>query len=53
MDDDETEIEISCRPLIETAITGHHADIVYVQNTALYKTNSDILNSLPLMFTNK
>lgn len=53
MDDNDIEIEISCRPLIETAIKGYTANIVYIQNTALYKTNSDILNDLPLMFYKK
>jgi len=51
MDEKDEEIEISCKPLSETAITGYHADIVYIQNSALYKTNSDILNSIPSMFT--
>ena len=51
MDDKDNEIEVSCRPLIETAITGYHADWVYIQNSALYKTNSEILDSLPLLFT--
>lgn len=53
MDDNDTEIEISCRPLIETAIKGYTADIVYIQNSALYKTDSEILKILPLMFSNK
>jgi hypothetical protein len=38
------EIFINGRPLTSTAITGLKADIIYVQNTALYKTNSEIIN---------
>lgn len=49
-DDREEEIEISCRPLVETAIKGYYADIVYIQNSALYKTNSVILDSIQEMF---
>jgi hypothetical protein len=51
MNDKDNEIEVSCRPLIETAIKGYHADLVYIQNTALYKTNSEILDLLPTIFT--
>ena len=51
MNDKDNEIEVSCRPLIETAIKGYRADLVYIQNTALYKTNSEILNLLPTIFT--
>ena len=51
MDDKDEEIEITCKPLTEIAIRGFHADTVYIQNSALYKTNSGILEQLPLMFT--
>lgn len=51
MDEKDEEIEITCKPLSETAIRGYYADAVYIQNSALYKTNSEILNDIPLMFT--
>ena len=36
------EIMISAKPLIETAVKGHTADIIYIQHSALQKVNRDI-----------
>ena len=50
IDDRDLEIEVICKPLSETAVTGVKADIVYIQQSALYKTNSNILNEIPTIF---
>lgn len=52
-DNYDNELEIFCAPLSETAVKGHVANTVYIQNTALYKTNQEILDTIPIMFCDK
>ncbi len=53
VDSYDNEIEIFCTPLSETAVKGHVASTVYIQNIALYKTSQEILDIIPTMFRDK
>lgn len=43
---EEEEITIFGRPLMSTAILGASANVVYIQQSALYKTNSEVLGEI-------